>query len=104
MLKQADIRLSRLLPGIIFLVVHVTASAQADTAMLNMANGKLEVQFDPTPTAALRKSILDRITLSAKAVATYYGRYPVDSVEIRMRGGMHRRFQPAPYRDPTDAF
>ena len=82
MLKQADIRLSRLLPGIIFLVVHVTASAQADTAMLNMANGKLEVQFDPTPTAALRKSILDRITLSAKAVATYYGRYPVDSVEI----------------------
>jgi hypothetical protein len=51
---------------------------------IQVGDGKLIVQFEPAPPENLRKLILDRISLSAKAVASYYQQYPVPEAKIRV--------------------
>ncbi|MBR0697099.1 hypothetical protein JQ553_28200 [Bradyrhizobium lablabi] len=62
---------------------------------LEIAGGTIHVAFAPGDIALPRDKILDWVKTSAKAVATYYGRFPVDSLKLllvpvdgpRVRGG-----------------
>lgn len=51
---------------------------------LQISNATIDVRFEFTPSDRLRKLMMDRIKLSAEAVAAYYQRYPVAAVEIRV--------------------
>src|SRR5689334_9103936 len=51
---------------------------------LQISNATLGVCFDFTPANLLRRLMMARIKLSAKAVAAYYPQYPVSAVEIRL--------------------
>jgi hypothetical protein len=55
---------------------------------IQIKNATIDVRFDFTPSERLRKLIVSRIALSAKAVAAYYRQYPVPAVEIWV--GSHR--------------
>jgi hypothetical protein len=51
---------------------------------LQIGGGKISVHLDSAPSDSLRKLVLQRIALSAKAVSTYYQQYPVAMVDIRV--------------------
>jgi hypothetical protein len=62
---------------------------------LTVPGGVIHVAFAPGDIALPKEKILDRIRTSAKAVSTYYGRFPVNSLKLlmvpvdgpRVRGG-----------------
>lgn len=61
-------------------VLHVIALGSKTT--LYMGEGKIEVVFAEDGRGLDRTQILDWIARSAKAVVTYFGRFPVDEVAI----------------------
>jgi hypothetical protein len=67
-----------------------SSGAQEDdrTQIIQMKDATIDVRFDFTPSERLRKLVMGRIALSAKAVAAYYRQYPVPAVEIWV--GSHR--------------
>jgi hypothetical protein len=58
------------------------AETAAETAKLEVADGKIEVVFTPSDYTLSRDSILAWIRRSATAVSTYYGRFPVHRYRI----------------------
>ena len=62
---------------------------------LEVAGGTIHVGFAPGEIALPQENVLDWIRISAKAVATYYGRFPVTELKLlivpvngpRVRGG-----------------
>ena len=59
------------------------ANAQAqDNAELKIGGGTIEISFDPAPSEDLRKLVLDWISTAARAVSTYYKKFPVPNVAI----------------------
>jgi hypothetical protein len=62
---------------------------------LEIGGGTIHVAFAPGEIALPREKLLDWIRISAKAVSTYYGRFPVNSLKLllvpvdgpRVRGG-----------------
>ena len=66
-----------------FVCLTLTGSARAqDTAQLKIGGGTIDIEFTPAPALPLRKMILDWITKAARAVTTYYEKYPVPHVDI----------------------
>ena len=57
------------------------ANAQ-DNAQLKVGGGTIDVSFDPAPSEELRKLVLDWIATAARAVSTYYTKFPVPRVAI----------------------
>ena len=65
------------------------------TTNLDVPGGVIHVGFAPGDIALPREKVLDWIKISAKAVSTYYGRFPVTSLKLlmvpvsgpRVRGG-----------------
>ncbi len=58
-------------------------SAQAqDNAQLKIGGGTIDISIDPAPPEDLRKLVLDWIATAARAVSTYYTRFPVPHVAI----------------------
>ena len=53
-----------------------------DKAQLHVGGGTIDVSLDPAPPADLRKLVLDWIGRAARAVTTYYTKYPVPQVAI----------------------
>jgi hypothetical protein len=75
---------------------------------LEVSGGTIHVAFAPGDIALPREKILDWIKASAKAVSTYYGRFPVTSLRLlivpvdgaRMRGGTTWGYRGAAIRLP----
>ena len=57
------------------------ANAQ-DNAQLQIGGATIDVSLDPTPPADLHKLVLDWIATAARAVTTYYAKFPVPHVAI----------------------
>ena len=57
------------------------ANAQ-DTAQLQVGGATIDVSLDPAPPADLRKLVLEWIATAARAVTTYYAKFPVPHVAI----------------------
>jgi len=78
------------------------------TTDLEIASSTIHVGFAPGDTALPREKILDWIRRSARAVATYYGRFPVSSLRLllvpvegaRIRGGTTWGYRGAAIRIP----
>ncbi len=75
---------------------------------LEIAGSSIHVAFAPGDIALPREKVLDWITMSAKAVSTYYGRFPVKSLRLllvpvdggRIRGGTTWGYRGAAIRIP----
>jgi hypothetical protein len=67
--------------ALIWLGLTALASAQ-ENAQLKIGGGTIDVSFDPPPSAPLRQLVLDWIATAARAVTTYYTKYPVPHVAI----------------------
>jgi hypothetical protein len=75
---------------------------------LEIAGGTIHVAFAPGDIALPREKLLDWIRMSAKAVSTYYGRFPVSSLRLllvpvdgtRIRGGTTWGYRGAAIRIP----
>src|SRR3954452_12256396 len=75
---------------------------------LEIAGGTLHVGFAPGEMTLPKEKILDWTRMSAKAVATYYGRFPVSSLRLllvpvdgaRIRGGTTWGYRGAAIRIP----
>jgi hypothetical protein len=75
---------------------------------LEIAGGTIHVAFAPGEIALPREKLLDWIRMSAKAVSTYYGRFPVSSLRLllvpvdgtRIRGGTTWGYRGAAIRIP----
>jgi hypothetical protein len=53
-----------------------------DNAQLKIGGATIDISFDPAPTADLRKLVLNWIATAARAVTTYYTKFPVPHVAI----------------------
>ena len=75
---------------------------------LEVAGGTIHVAFAPGEMTLPREAVLDWVRTSAKAVATYYGRFPVDKLRLllvpvdgaRIRGGTTWGYRGAAIRIP----
>jgi hypothetical protein len=75
---------------------------------LDIAGGSIHVAFAPGNIALPREKVLDWITMSARAVSIYYGRFPVSSLRLllvpveggRIRGGTTWGYRGAAIRIP----
>jgi hypothetical protein len=75
---------------------------------LEISGGTIHVAFAPGDIALPREKLLDWIRMSAKAVSTYYGRFPVSSLRLllvpvdgaRIRGGTTWGYRGAAIRIP----
>jgi hypothetical protein len=65
----------------VWLGVAAAVNAQ-DSAQLKIGGGTIDVTFDRTPSEDLRKLVLDWVATAARAVSTYYTKYPVPHVVI----------------------
>ncbi len=54
---------------------------------LEISGGIIHVAFAPGEIALPKEKVLDWVRTSAKAVATYYGRFPVNAAEAADRAG-----------------
>ena len=57
------------------------ANAQ-DNAQIKIGGGTIDISFDPAPSEDLRKLVVDWIATAARAVSTYYTKFPVPHVAI----------------------
>ena len=75
---------------------------------LEIAGGTIHVAFAPGDIALPKEKVLDWIRMSARAVSTYYGRFPVNSLRLllvpveggRIRGGTTWGYRGAAIRIP----
>ena len=75
---------------------------------LEIDGGTIHVGFAPGEMALPREKVLDWVRMSAKAVATYYGRFPVEQLRLllvpvdgaRIRGGTTWGYRGAAIRIP----
>ena len=75
---------------------------------LEISGGTIHVAFAPGEMTLPREAVLDWVRTSAKAVATYYGRFPVDKLRLllvpvdgaRIRGGTTWGYRGAAIRIP----
>ena len=75
---------------------------------IEFAGGNIHVAFAPGDIALPKEKVLDWIRMSAKAVSTYYGRFPVSSLRLllvpvdgaRIRGGTTWGYRGAAIRIP----
>src|SRR5258708_11442610 len=75
---------------------------------LEVPGGTIHVAFAPGDIALPREKLLDWVRMSAKAVTTYYGRFPVNSLRLllvpvdgaRIRGGTTWGYRGAAIRIP----
>ena len=72
--------------ALIWLAFSTMTNAQ-DTEQVQIGGATIDVSMDPVPSAELRKLILDWIATAARAVTTYYTKFPVPQVAI---GVLHR--------------
>jgi hypothetical protein len=72
---------SLLLFALIWFGFSALANAQ-DNAQLQIGGATIDVALDPAPSADLHKLVLDWIATAARAVTTYYTRFPVPHVSI----------------------
>src|SRR4029077_10676734 len=73
----------RMTASLLLRVVAGHACASNDE-QLQVGGGDIVVEFNSTPAPALRKLVLDWVTKSAKAVTTYYTKFPVSAVHIHI--------------------
>jgi hypothetical protein len=66
------------------------AFATLPTSRLEVGGGAIEVAVAPGPLELPRQPLLDWITASARAVAAYYGRFPVARVRVLVVPGTGR--------------
>jgi hypothetical protein len=75
---------------------------------LEVSGGAIRVAFAPGDIALPKEKVLDWVRMSAKAVTTYYGRFPVNSLRLllvpvdgaRIRGGTTWGYRGAAIRIP----
>jgi hypothetical protein len=67
--------------ALIWLAFQALASAQ-ENAQLKVGGGTIDISLDPSPSAQLRQLVLDWIATAARAVTTYYTKFPVPHVAI----------------------
>ena len=75
---------------------------------LEIAGGTIHVGFAPGDMTLPREKVLDWVRMSAKAVTTYYGRFPVEQLRLllvpvdgaRIRGGTTWGYRGAAIRIP----
>jgi len=75
---------------------------------IELSGGTIRVAFAPGDIALPREKVLDWIRMSARAVSTYYGRFPVSSLRLllvpvdgaRIRGGTTWGYRGAAIRIP----
>jgi len=67
--------------ALIWLGLTALASAQ-ESAQLKIGGGTIDISFDPPPSAPVRQLVLDWIATAARAVTTYYTKFPVPHVAI----------------------
>ena len=75
---------------------------------LEVSGGTIRVAFAPGDIALPKEKVLDWVRMSAKAVTTYYGRFPVNSLRLllvpvdgaRIRGGTTWGYRGAAIRIP----
>jgi hypothetical protein len=75
---------------------------------LKVSGGSIRVAFAPGDIALPKEKVLDWVRMSAKAVTTYYGRFPVNSLRLllvpvdggRIRGGTTWGYRGAAIRIP----
>jgi hypothetical protein len=72
---------STLFLAYVWLGFAALANAQSD-AQLKIGGGTIEIFFEPPPSAPLRQLVLDWIATAARAVTTYYTKFPVPHVAI----------------------
>jgi hypothetical protein len=69
-------------------LIALIASVAVSTAVLAeeivVRDARIEVQFAPTPPDALRPLVHRWVENAAQAVAGYYGRFPVETVNLRI--------------------
>ena len=73
----------RMIASLLALVVAGDACASNDE-QLQVGGADVVVEFNSTPAPPLRKLVLDWVTKSAKAVTTYYKKFPVSAVHIHI--------------------
>lgn len=59
--------------------------AQAETRRLEAAGVQIDLEYAPEEFADGGAAVIDWIETSARAVASYYGRFPVEKVRVRLR-------------------
>jgi hypothetical protein len=59
--------------------------ARAETRRLEVAGTQIDLEFAPEEFADGGEAVVEWIETSARAVASYYGRFPVERVRIRLR-------------------
>ncbi len=67
--------------ALIWLGFSASANAE-DNARFQIGGATIDVTMDPAPSAEFRKLVLDWIATAARAVTTYYTKYPVPHVAI----------------------
>src|ERR1700722_19693182 len=67
--------------ALIWFALSMPADAQ-DNTQLQIGGATIDVSIDPAPSADLHKLILNWIATAARAVTTYYGKFPVPQVAI----------------------
>ena len=73
----------RMIASLLALVVAGDACGSNDE-QLQVGGADIVVEFNSTPAPPLRKLVLDWVTKSAKAVTTYYKKFPVSAVHIHI--------------------
>lgn len=96
----------RIAPVILAMIglLFVSRIAAEDTERLEIGGGTIDVTFSSVPAEPLRKLVLGWVVSSARAVATYYGQFPVSHLQIRLRffeGGGVRGGRTTGWNGPT---
>ena len=60
----------------------LTLACAQDNAQLRIGGATIDVSLDPAPSADLHKLVLDWIATAARAITTYYAKFPVPHVAI----------------------
>src|ERR1700740_1987142 len=75
----------RMIAGLLLALVIARQASASNEEQLQVGGAEIVINFDPAPTPALRKLVLDWVTKSARAVTTYYQKFPVTDVHIHIR-------------------
>lgn len=67
------------------LLLIFSSACEVSAAPIEIGGGKIEIEFESTTPDFPRALVTTWVTTAARAVAKYYGRFPVERVEIRIR-------------------
>ena len=67
------------------LLLSSCTSARAETRRLEVAGVQIDLEYAPTEFADGGEAVVDWVETSARAVASYYGRFPVKRVRVRLQ-------------------